>query len=130
VTLRFKTESAARRSLAAGRPAVRRMALASNPCDDLAWLIEKHALPVPVREFQFAPARRFRADFAWPSRMILCEVEGGVWTGGRHVSGDGYTRDAVKYNTGGLLGYRVFRVTPEHIESGYAIELLREVLSQ
>jgi len=40
---------------------------------------------------------------------IAIEAEGGVWTGGRHTRGGGYTKDAEKYNAAVVLGWRVLR---------------------
>jgi hypothetical protein len=35
-------------------------------------------LPEPIREYRFAPSRRWRFDFAWPAAMLAVEVEGGA----------------------------------------------------
>ena len=35
-------------------------------------------LPPPVTEYRFHPERRWRADFAWPEKKLLVEVDGGV----------------------------------------------------
>lgn len=72
-------------------------------------------LAEPVAEFRFAPPRRFRFDFAWPDRKLALEVEGGVWTRGRHTRPAGFLRDVEKYNLAASLGWRVFRTTPQRI---------------
>ena len=41
-------------------------------------------LELPVMEYRFAPPRRFRFDYCWPSRKLAAEVDGAVWTNGRH----------------------------------------------
>jgi very-short-patch-repair endonuclease len=82
------------------------------------------------REFKFAPDRRFRSDFAWPEERILLEIEGGVFVRGRHVRPAGYERDCLKYSLAASLGYLVLRFTPNHIESGEAIEILLETLKR
>ena len=64
-----------------------------------------------VREHRFAPPRRWRFDLAMPGKMIAVEVDGGTWTGGRHVRGDGYERDCRKLNAATALGWRVWRLT-------------------
>jgi hypothetical protein len=71
-----------------------------------------------ISEFRFAEHRRFRFDFAHLPSMTAIEIEGGVWTGGRHTSGSGYTRDCEKYNlalTEPPCGWAVFRLTPSMI---------------
>lgn len=82
-----------------------------------------------VREYQFDKARRWRFDFAIPSKMLGIEVEGGSWTNGRHNRGSGMAADCVKYNTAVLQGWRVLRFTTEQVLSGYAIDTVREALA-
>lgn len=83
-------------------------------------------LPAPTREFRFHPTRLWRFDYAWPAALVALEVEGGVWTGGRHTSGAGFLRDMEKYNSAALLGWRVFRCTPRQLTA--APGLLRQAL--
>ena len=85
-------------------------------------------LPEPEREYRFAPPRRFRADFAYPERKLLIEVEGGVWTRGRHTRGAGYTSDAEKYNLATVKGWRVLRFTGDMIKSGMAVSTIEQML--
>ena len=73
-------------------------------------------LPTPEREYKFHPKRRWRLDFAWPSLMLAVEIEGGVWSGGRHTSGVGFTSDCEKYNEAVCLGWRVLRVTGSQVK--------------
>jgi very-short-patch-repair endonuclease len=87
-------------------------------------------LPEPEREYRFAPPRRFRADFAYPERKLLIEVEGGVWTRGRHTRGAGYTSDAEKYNLATVKGWRVLRFTGDMIKDGSAINTIEKVLGE
>lgn len=69
-------------------------------------------LPAPEAEYRFHPTRRWRFDWAFPDQKVALEIEGGVWTGGRHTRGAGYVRDIEKYNHATLAGWRVLRVTP------------------
>ena len=75
------------------------------------------------------PGRRWRVDFYWPSHRLCVEVEGGVWTRGRHTRGAGFLADAAKYNTLALMGFTVLRVTGEHIRSGQAQLWIRQALN-
>lgn len=73
--------------------------------------------PAPdEREYRFSTQRMFRFDFAWPAIKVAVEVEGGTWTGGRHVRGQGYENDCVKYWHAIVLGWTVFRLTTGMIE--------------
>ena len=92
-------------------------------------LCDQNGVPVPEREYQFAKPRRWRFDFAWPAQRIALEVEGGAYTKGRHTRGAGFLRDMEKYNEAGARGYRVFRTTPQRLNTSETLELLRRVLA-
>lgn len=77
----------------------------------------------PVREYRFAPPRRWRFDFAYPKRKIAVEIEGGAWTGGAHTRGKHFESDCEKYNTAVVMGWRVFRFTGGMVESGNLTEV-------
>ncbi len=98
--------------------------------DDLAWYIERAAIPQPEREFRFAAPRRFRFDFAWPDERIALEVDGGRWLpgGGRHAS-DG---DYEKLNIAAGMGWRVLRVTGDMVRNDPLgiIDMLRGALGE
>ena len=74
-----------------------------------------------VREYVFAPGRKWRFDFALKEQMIAIEVDGGTWIGGRHSRGDGYAKDCEKLNIAAIMGWIVLRYTPEMVERGDAI---------
>ncbi len=74
--------------------------------------------PGPTTELMFHPKRKWRFDYAWPTRMIALEVHGGIHSGGRHTRGRGFVEDRAKMNEATLLGWTVLEVTPEHIKSG------------
>lgn len=74
--------------------------------------------PDPATELLFHPKRKWRFDYAWPTRMLALEVHGGIHSGGRHTRGRGFVEDRAKMNEATLLGWTVLEVTPEHIKSG------------
>jgi hypothetical protein len=86
-------------------------------------------LPRPVTELVFAKPRRWRFDYAWPQWMIALEVEGAVWTQGRHTRGSGFVKDMAKYNAAAVLGWRVVRCTPSTVTSPATIDMLRKLLT-
>jgi len=98
--------------------------------DRLLADLAKLGLPVPEREYRFTtkPAPQWRFDFAYPSRFIAIECDGGTWSGGRHVRGAGYQRDAEKFNAASRLGWAVFHYTGAMIRSGYAAREIAEAL--
>lgn len=97
-------------------------------------------LPAPVREHRFAlepggalpRPRQWRFDFAWPDVLVAVEVEGAVFTGGRHTRGVGFTADCEKYNAAVVLGWAVLRVTGSMLrrsEVGASLDQLARLLS-
>lgn len=81
-----------------------------------------------VKEYKFHPTRRWRFDYAIPEHKIALEVEGGVWTGGRHTSPKGFLGDIEKYNTATLMGWRVFRTTPDELYKLSTINLIKSAI--
>ena len=79
-----------------------------------------------VREFRFHPVRKWRFDYAVPEHMVALEVEGGVWTGGRHTSSQGFLGDIEKYNTATVMGWKVVRTTPKALYTTATLNLLRD----
>lgn len=83
-----------------------------------------------VKEHRFHPKRKWRFDYAIPEYKIALEVEGGVWTGGRHIRAQGFLGDMEKYNTATLMGWRVFRTTPDDLYKMATINLLRQAINE
>lgn len=84
-------------------------------------------LPTPEQEVRFHPKRKWRFDFSWRGRFIAVEIEGGVFSGGRHTQGKGFTEDCVKYNEAQILGWKVYRFTTQQVISGEAINFMERV---
>lgn len=85
-------------------------------------------LPMPEEEYKFAPKRRFRFDFAWKRHMLAVEVEGGIYSFGRHTRGKGYESDLAKYNLATMLGWRVLRYSTQMVKSGEAVKQVAQAL--
>lgn len=82
-------------------------------------------IPNPIPELMFYSQRAWRFDFAWPDRKIALEVEGGTWMRGQfggHNRGSGMARDMAKYNHATRLGWKVYRVTPQQLNSDMPID--------
>lgn len=57
-----------------------------------------------IKEHKFHPIRKWRFDYAIPEHKIALEVEGGVWTGGRHTSPKGVSQRYGKIQHGNRNG--------------------------
>ena len=95
---------------------------------DLPALFVGAGLPKGIAEYRFHPVRRWRFDLAYPAWQVAFEVDGGVWTRGRHTRGAGYLKDCEKLNEAAILGWLVVRVTPQQISDGTAIDLAERAL--
>ena len=81
--------------------------------------IRAAGLPVPVREYRFAPPRRWKLDFAFVPEKVAVEIEGGTWGGkSRHTTGTGFNKDCEKYNTAEVLGWTVIRGDSKMVKDG------------
>lgn len=96
--------------------------------DLFVMLCVAHGLPRPEREFTFHPTRKWRFDYAFPDHKLAVEVEGAIWTQGRHTRGKGYLGDLEKYNSAVLHGWKVLRYTPQQVQSGEAVEDVKAVI--
>ena len=81
-----------------------------------------------VKEFQFHPTRRWRFDYAFPSMKVAVEVDGGVWTSGRHINPAGYVGDMEKLNNAASLGWLVLRITTDDRFAIKTYELINNTL--
>ena len=82
----------------------------SNSKFDLMW---RFIGGIPLeREYKFHPTRKWRFDYFHNSGVAI-ELEGGIYTGGRHTRGSGFLKDMEKYNDAASRGILVFRV-PSH----------------
>ena len=80
------------------------------------------------QEFEFHPKRKWRADFHLVGKKILVEVEGAIWSGGRHTRGKGYIGDMEKYNAATMMGFQVLRFSTDQVKSGHAIQQIEKMV--
>jgi hypothetical protein len=90
-------------------------------------------------QHKFHPTRKWRFDFAWDidhtmydfgRKKIAVEVQGGVWSGGGHVTGSGYTKDCEKLNEAQILGWDVLYITSSMVRDGSGIDYLKRLLER
>lgn len=89
----------------------------------LAWGTFK-----PVLEYRFHETRLWRFDVAWPDYRVAVEIDGGIWSRGRHTRGKGVLGDHEKYNHAASAGWLVFRCTPQNYLSQDLGALIREAI--
>lgn len=98
--------------------------------ETFALHVRAEKLIEPMREYAFARPRRWRFDFAWPEQKLAVEIEGGVWTNGRHTRGSGFVADTEKYNAAALLGWKVLRFHTNAVMDGTAINTIVPIVRQ
>ena len=85
-------------------------------------------IPEPRAEVMFHSTRRWRFDYAWPEYRVALEIEGGVFTGGRHTSGVGFLKDAEKYNYAACMGWAIIRCMPRTLCTGDTMAFIRQAI--
>lgn len=78
--------------------------------------------PELATEHRFHPERRWRFDYAHLPTKTAIEINGGVWSGGRHNRSAGYLQDREKVNAAQMLGWKVFefgtgQVTVDNVQA-------------
>lgn len=96
---------------------IRRKVLSSTASEKvdlfLNYLQQQFPQAEVVKELQFHPDRKWRFDYAFPSRKVAIEIDGAVWTLGRHNRPRGYLNDMEKLNTAASMGWLVLRFSTD-----------------
>ncbi|HEV2521055.1 MAG TPA: hypothetical protein VGT24_01630 [Candidatus Acidoferrales bacterium] len=81
-----------------------------------------------AEEYRFDPLRKWRFDFAlWvQGKSLGVEIDGGIWTSGRHTRGRGYQADLDKLNAATAAGWQIFRFSVDDVLHARDIPLLRK----
>jgi hypothetical protein len=81
------------------------------------------------REHKFAEGRRFRFDYYldFLTSGIAIELEGGVWSRGRHTRPSGFLNDMEKYNIAASMGILVFRVPSHDISTKWLSPIIKTI---
>ena len=85
---------------------------------------KKAGLPQAVAEHVFCAGRKWRFDFAFPKERVAVEVQGGVFTGGRHTRGAALVAEYEKWRAAAMLGWRILPCVPQQI---YSVKFANEV---
>lgn len=78
-----------------------------------------------IPEYKFHATRRWRFDYAIPHLKLAIEVEGGIWTQGRHTRGAGFLGDMEKYNAAAAAGWTLYRTTPKKLMSAETFDMIK-----
>ncbi|TCB73212.1 hypothetical protein [Acinetobacter sp. ANC 4177] len=89
--------------------------------------LEEHLIGFE-RRFQFEPTKNWRFDFHIVKLRLLIEIAGSPWSVGR--GGKKIANAFCKYDFAEEMGYRVERLEPHQIESGYAIHWIQSQLER
>lgn len=81
-----------------------------------------------VKEHLFHPTRKWSFDYAIVQYKVAIEIDGAVWTIGRHNRPTGYINDMEKLNTAASMGWLVLRFTTADRLNGETLRLIRETL--
>lgn len=87
-------------------------------------------LPKPIAEYRFHNKRKWRVDYYFETDdiRVALEVEGGVYTYGRHNRAIGFIADMEKYNALTTAGIFLLRVVPKDLLKADTIKLIRLAL--
>jgi hypothetical protein len=66
-------------------------------------------------EYRFTPPRKFRFDFAHLESKVAVELQGAIFTGGRHSRGSGLINEHIKCNLAAQQGWRIFYLSANTI---------------
>lgn len=81
-------------------------------------------------EVKFHPSRKFRIDVAVVSVKLAIEVNGGVWSSGRHTRGAGYLRDMEKLNLLTEMGWRTLQYSTQEAKDLSALPQIKWVYNR
>lgn len=102
---------------------------ATQPSDLFTALIKADLGADCVKEHRFHPKRLWRFDYALPAYKIAIEIDGGVWTQGRHTRPVGYLHDLEKFNEAAALGWLVLKFTPKEQYSRATIDVVGRTIA-
>lgn len=106
----------------------------------IALMKQAYKIPEPKLEYRFYPLRKWRFDFAWPvvrepqgitgenSGALAIEIQGGMFTQGRHTRGGALRKEWEKLNMAAILGWRILYFQPDDIYKKATMEMIQRAL--
>lgn len=80
------------------------------------------------KEYRFEPSRRWRVDYF--ANGIAIEIEGAIWTRGRHTRPSGFLKDIEKYNSLAEKGILLFRIPAHQITAKWVEPIIKKMKGQ
>ena len=99
-----------------------------NPAIVTAYYLDC-GLPEPTYEHRFSTTRKWRFDIFFPEANLAVEVQGAVWTGGRHSRGKGIKGDIEKHTAAQRMGYRIVYTTPDELCMSEFVDALKDIMT-
>jgi len=79
--------------------------------------------PELAKEYRFHTARRWRFDYYHEPTRTAIELEGGLYSAGRHTRAAGYLGDIDKYNAAAMQGITVLRLGTGQVDAAHVAEI-------
>jgi len=106
--------------------------------EDFLLGLKLRSMPIPVEQYKFYEARRWKIDFYWPSCSVGVETDGGTYTHGKkgkdgvvrrsgHLTPKGYYNDCCKTNHCAMVGIALLRADTEMVKTGEIFDQLQAV---
>lgn len=89
-----------------------------NEAETLLAIHMKEVFGEAEPEYRFHPIRKWRFDVACPTYMVAAEVQGSIWTQGRHSRGVGMQSDMEKLNSALCMGWTPFTFSTKDVMEG------------
>ena len=97
---------------------------------DFVRKLKEYGLPPVEEEYKFHPIRKWRFDLAFVRQKVAIEIEGGIWTRGRHVRPAGYLKDMEKYNHAAMMGWKKLSFTPQQLKEEQTMHIILNTLNR
>lgn len=100
------------------------------------WFAEHGIYAVP--EYRFNDQRKWRFDFAFAripfddeldKCRVALEVQGGLFSGGRHSRGPALLKEHEKLNAAACAGWRVLYTIPQNLCMQETVDMVKEALN-
>lgn len=99
--------------------------------------VKPEGVPMPERQVQFHPERRWRFDFCWrgPRIKLAVEINGGEFHGGRHSRGAARVSDYEKSNEAQRMGFVVLQFGTKQLDhpgecAAYVVDVMADIATR